>query len=145
MDLNKLKSLTPIKKVVPKKKSQNTEKKKVPHAIKCEVLFYANTWYAIIGNDRYPINITDEDYLSAAYAFSTPDNPNWDWYTIRRFVCTKENVEYLKKYWQLIVPKTKTYVKFENDICKLDIKTINSKNEKLFNRLKPTYYATRRH
>ena len=108
MDFNKLKGLVPVKKANINRDLTNRTKSKTsnmtPHAIKCEVFFYDNKFYGIVDNERYPIDITDEDYQKATFAFSTP----------------------------------------ENGVGKLDMERINNRNEKVFKRLSPKYYASRR-
>lgn len=148
MDISKLKGLSAIKRAGANKndniKKINTIKKNAPHAVMCEVLFYSNRFYALIGNDRYPLEITNEDYLNAEYAFSSPENPHWDWYTIRKFKATEDDVNDLIKFWQLIYPKQKTYVNIIDGIAKLCMERVNAKNERMFNKLSPKYYADRK-
>lgn len=148
MDFSKLKGLVPVKKANINRDSTNRTRSKTsnmtPHAIKCEVFFYDNTFYGIVDNERYPIDITDEDYQKATFAFSTPDNEHWDWFTIRPFSAAEANIENLKKYWQLIVPKMKIWITLENGVGKLDMERINNRNEKVFKRLSSKYYASRR-
>lgn len=148
MDFSKLKGLVPVKKANINRDSTNRTRSKTsnmtPHAIKCEVFFYDNKFYGIVDNERYPIDITDEDYQKATFAFSTPDNKHWDWFTIRPFSAAGADIENLKKYWQLIVPKMKIWITLENGVGKLDMERINNRNEKVFKRLSPKYYASRR-
>lgn len=148
MDLNKLSTLSVIKRTIVKKDSihklKNISIKKAPHAIACEVLFYNNTYYTIINNNRYPIEITNEDYLNASYGYSTPNNPNWDYYTLRKLNCNEASIETIKEYWQLVIPKTKTYVNINNGIAKLCMERVNIKLERIFNKLGAKYYANRK-
>ena len=97
MDFSKLKGLVPVKKANINRDSTNRTRSKTsnmtPHAIKCEVFFYDNKFYGIVDNERYPIDITDEDYQKATFAFSTPDNEHWDWFTIRPFSAAEADIE----------------------------------------------------
>ena len=108
------------------------------------MFFYDNKFYGIVDNERYSIDITNEDYQKATFAFSTPDNEHWDWFTIRPFSAAEADIENLKKYWQLIVPKMKIWITLENGVGKLDMERINNRNEKVFKRLSSKYYASRR-
>lgn len=148
MDISKLKGLVPVKKVIIDKAAVNRPRnrtiKQTPHAIKCEVFLFENKVYGIIDNDRHLIDITNQDYLEAEYAFSTPENEHWDWYTIRSFAATEENVEELKHYWQLVAPKMKVWITLENGVGKLCMDRLNARNAKVYSRLSPKYYANRR-
>ena len=74
----------------------------------------------------YAVSYTHLDvYKRQTFAFSTPDNEHWDWFTIRPFSAAKADIENLKKYWQLIVPKMKTWITLENGVGKLDMERIN--------------------
>ena len=123
MDFSKLKGLVPVKKANINRDSTNRTRSKTsnmtPHAIKCEVFFYDNKFYGIV------------------------DNEHWDWFTIRPFSAAEADIENLKKYWQLIVPKMKIWITLENGVGKLDMERINNRNEKVFKRLSPKYYASR--
>lgn len=148
IDISKLKGLSAIKKSGSNKntnsKRNTSNNKKAPHANMCEVLFYANKFYALIGNERYPLEITQEDYINAQYAFSTPNNPNWDWYTLRKFKADENNIVDLMNFWQLVYPKQKTYVNVVDGIAKLCMERVNAKNERAYNKLSPKYYADRK-
>ena len=101
MDFSKLKGLVPVKKANINRDSTNRTRSKTsnmtPHAIKCEVFFYDNKFYGIVDNERYPIDITNEDYQKATFAFSTPDNEHWDWFTISTFSAAEADIENMKK------------------------------------------------
>lgn len=152
MDIHKLSQLKAVKKITINKEKSNKPKtysilkgyKRAPHTVKCEVLFVRDKFYGLIGNERYPIVVTDKDYLDAKYAYSTPNNPNWDWFTLRKFRCSESNIESLKEFWQLIIPHIKVYIVLNNGVGRLDMTLLNMRNEKIFNKLSDKYYANRR-
>lgn len=147
VDISKLKGLVSVKKVITNSDNsnkRNRSNKKTSHAIKCEVFFYKDSWYGIKDNDRYPIEITDQDYLNAKYLFSNSENENWKLHTIKPFNSTESALESVKKYWNVIIPESKVYITVENGIGKLCMDMINDRNEKLYKKLSPKYYATRR-
>lgn len=149
MDVNKFKSLKVIKtsrqlngiKITKKYKKSV----KAPHAIKCEVLLSHNQWYALINNDKYPLEIRDIDYENAEYAYSSEENPHWDSYTLKLSKFNKKYIDNYRKYWVLVKPYLKAFVSIENGIAHLNMLKMNNKMNSIIAKHKATYYANRRH
>lgn len=146
MKLSNLNSLVTIKRA----KSNNTNKSssavprsKAPRSILAEVLFSRGSWLAIIENNRYPLEITEDDYKEAHYIFSSPHNDKWYPYTLKSYKYDKDKYESIKDFWWIIDPLVKQYIYIENNVAKLDMVKINNRNYRRYAKLKSDYYANR--
>lgn len=149
MDISKFKNLQAVKKTIRledvKIIKKHTNRKKAPHAIKCEVLSLFDKYFAIIDNTRYPLEFRKEDYLNAEYAYSSENNPNWDWYTLKSYKYDERTLDKIKDFWHLVMPGVKAYVNIIDGIAYLNMDRMNKKMKSIINKHKPSYYADRRH
>ena len=148
MDLSKLKSIktVTVKKINTndKVRIKNISKHKAPHAIKCGVLYLHNQFYAEIGNNRYPLIMREEDYQQALYAYTSPSNKYWEWFTLRPYKYDVRTYKNLKEHLYLVAPHIKAYVNIVDDKAYLCMERMNNKCLSLIKRYKPSYYADRR-
>lgn len=150
MDVSKLQSIKVIRVVNRTKNANKTSrhtkiKTKVPRTIRCEVLLLYSGVFVTIDDVRYPLEIRNEDYLKATYAFSSELNPHWDWYTLKSHKFNEIHLHILKDYWWLIKPGLKVYVTLDDGIAYLDIDKMNTKMNAIIKKYKPSYYVNRRH
>jgi hypothetical protein len=149
MDISKFKNLKAVKRTVRledvKIIKKHTNRKKAPHAIKCEVLLLLDEYFAVIGDTRYPLKFRKEDYLNAEYAYSSKNNPNWDLHTLKSYRFDEKYLDKIKVFWDLIIPGIKAYVNIIDGIAYLNMDRMNNKMKSIINKHKPSYYVNRRH
>lgn len=131
----------PVRSLKPSSNIPNSSK--APRSILAEVLFSSGKWYALIDNDRYPLEVTEEDYKNANYIFSSPHNDKWDWYTMKTYTCEPEKINHIKDFWWIIDPTQKTHVYIQDGTAKLDMVKNNNRNYRRYSKLKPSYHADR--